>query len=335
MTLAVGVIGTGAIGNDHIRRMTEVVPGARVVAVSDIDPASARATADRLGTARVHASGQEVIDAPDVAAVVVCSWGPTHEEYVLAAIAAGKPCFCEKPLATSEAACDRIIDAETAFGRRLVQVGFMRRFDRAYLAMRATIAKGDIGAPLLFHSVHRNASVPPHIGQESLINDTMVHDIDIARWLLDDEIAEIRVFPARVNRNSGPLREPLLAVMRMQGGALVDVEVSVNVRYGYDIRGEVSAETGTVTLAEGNPTVIRRQGFIGAPIDDDWKARFLDAYDAEFRAWVPAAAAGTAAGPSAWDGYAAALVTDAGIRALDTGEAQPIRMRDRPALYAG
>jgi myo-inositol 2-dehydrogenase/D-chiro-inositol 1-dehydrogenase len=210
----------------------------------------------------------------------------------------------------------------------------MRRFDRAYLAMRQTIASGDIGAPLLFHSVHRNASVPPHIGQESLINDTMVHDIDIARWLLADEVAEIRVFPARVNRNSGPLNEPLLAVMRMQGGALVDVEVSVNVRYGYDIRGEVSGETGTVTLAEGNPTVIRRHGFIGAPIDDDWKARFLDAYDAEFRAWIPAAAAGTAAGPSAWDGYAAALVTDAGIRALATGEAQPIRMRERPQLYA-
>ncbi len=333
MSLAVGVIGTGAIGNDHIRRMTEVLPGARVVAVSDIDADRARATAARLGTARTHPTGEAVIADPEVRAVVVCSWGPTHEDYVLAAIAAGKPVFCEKPLATSEAACERIIDAEVAFGRRLVQVGFMRRFDRAYLAMRQSIVSGDIGAPLLFHSVHRNASVPPHIGQDSLINDTMVHDIDIARWLLADEVEEIRVLQARVNRNSGPLREPLLAVMRMRGGALVDVEVSVNVRYGYDIRGEVSGETGSVTLAEQNPVVIRCAGAFGAPIDDDWKARFLDAYDAEFRAWIAAAAAGTAAGPSAWDGYAAALVTDAGIRAVASGNAEPVRMRERPGLY--
>ena len=163
----------------------------------------------------------------------------------------------------------------------------------------------------------------------------MVHDIDIARWLLDDEIAEIRVLPARVNRNSGPLREPLLAVMRMQGGALVDVEVSVNVRYGYDIRGEVSGETGTVTLAEGNPIVIRRAGFIGAPIETTGRPASSTPTTPSSAPGSPPPAAGTAAGPSAWDGYRRGPRHRCRHPRAGTGEAQPIGMRARPALYEG
>ena len=91
---------------------------------------------------------------------MICSWGPAHEEQLLACIAAGKPVFCEKPLVTSEAAALRVMDAEVAFGRRLVQVGFMRRFDADYRRLKAVIDGGSLGAPLLYHSVHRNASVP-------------------------------------------------------------------------------------------------------------------------------------------------------------------------------
>ena len=95
--------------------------------------------------------------------------------------------FCEKPLATTEADCLEILDAEAAFGRRLVQVGFMRRFDSQYRAMKETIESGAIGAPLIFQSVHRNPSVPAHYTGDMALTDTAVHDIDIARFLLDDE----------------------------------------------------------------------------------------------------------------------------------------------------
>ena len=131
MTLRVGVIGTGMIGQDHIRRLTQAVSGAEVVAVSDANEQVAKEVASGLPDATVHPSGEDLIADARVDAVLVCSWGPTHEAYVVAAIGAGKPVFCEKPLATTREACRTIIDAEIAHGSQLVQVGFMRRYDES------------------------------------------------------------------------------------------------------------------------------------------------------------------------------------------------------------
>ncbi|WEX74728.1 Gfo/Idh/MocA family oxidoreductase [Sinorhizobium numidicum] len=331
MSLKVGIIGTGMIGQDHIRRLTKVLSGVEVVGVTDIDQARAAAAAPEV--AEVFATPTALISSEKVQAVVICSWGPAHEEQLLTCIAAGKPVFCEKPLVTSEAAALRVMEAEVAFGRRLVQVGFMRRFDADYRRLKAVIDSGRLGAPLLFHSVHRNASVPEGLyTSEMPLNDTLVHDADIARWLLSDEVTGVEVRVPRRSSRGGELRDPIFVLLHMASGVLVDVEISVNIAYGYDIRGEVSCETGVAALPNRPATLISDSNGIRQAIPEDWRERFIEAYDQEFREWLVAAAAGTATGPSTWDGYAATLVADAALRAV-SGGFESINLIAKPSLY--
>jgi myo-inositol 2-dehydrogenase/D-chiro-inositol 1-dehydrogenase len=252
---------------------------------------------------------------------------------VLAAIAAGKPVFCEKPLATTQEACRRILAAETAAGRRLVQVGFMRRYDAAYRALREVVQGGSIGLPLLMHCTHRNASVPGYYVGDSMISDTAVHEIDLVRWMFGEEIVATQVLTPRRSRNGGELQDPLVLLLETESGILVDVEISVNIRYGYDIRGEVVGEDGTAALGTSSPVQVRRAGTAAERVPADWRERFVRAYDVELQEWVDAVAGDGELGPSSWDGYAATAVSDAGLAALHTGERVPVALGDRPALY--
>ncbi|TCO50341.1 myo-inositol 2-dehydrogenase/D-chiro-inositol 1-dehydrogenase [Kribbella antiqua] len=321
MTLSIGVIGTGMIGTEHIRRISQVLSGAEITAVTDVNLDAAKQVAGDLPDAEVFDSGQELIRSGRVDAVLVTSWGPTHEEFVLASIAAGKPVFCEKPLATTAEACRRIIAAEVAAGRRLVQVGFMRRYDASYRELKARIDSGEVGAPLICYSAHRNPSVGESYTSEMAIVDTAVHDFDVTRWLLGEEFTAIRVVPAKQNSLGGGLRDPLLMVVETESGVLVNVETSVNIRYGYDIRGEVVGESGAAALAASSPALA------------DWRERFSAAFDTEFQEWIDTAS--QPIGPSAWDGYAATVVCDAGVRSLETGERVAVVLGDKPALYEG
>jgi myo-inositol 2-dehydrogenase/D-chiro-inositol 1-dehydrogenase len=167
------------------------------------------------------------------------------------------------------------------------------------------------------------------------LTDTAVHDIDIARFLLNDEPVAIAVRAPRANRRAGGVADPLLALMDMRSGALVTIETSVHIAYGYDIRGEVIGEIGTVSLAEASDVIVKAKGAYSGHVPDDWPERFGPAFDAEFRAWIAAAVKGGAAGSSAWDGYVATVASAAGVKALESGAREAIKLRERPSLYGG
>lgn len=333
-SVRIGLIGAGAIGEDHARRLSTVIRGADVVAVHDVDPSRAETVATRLRDARVIPDGNALIGDPDVDAVVVASAAPTHEAYVLAAIAAGKPVFCEKPLATTATGCLRIVEAEKAHGRRFVRVGFMRRFDPAYLGLKAELRSGAIGQPLLAHLAHRNPAVPSTLRTTDAIADSLVHEMDLVRWLFDTEIRDVRAVAGRRNVKAGPeLHDPLLVLVRMATDVVVEVELSLNIGYGYHIRAEIVGENGTVALASEQPIIRRISGEERRPIAQHWKTRFAAAYDAELSEWVRDVSQGCVSGPSAWDGYAATLATDAAAESLRSDTAVAAFPGDVPTLY--
>lgn len=335
MTVRVGVIGVGLIGQDHIRRLTQVLAGSAVVAVSDVDPVRAREIASGLEGCTTHATGQDLILDPAVDAVVVTSWGPTHEEFVLAAIEAGKPVFCEKPLATTSEACQRIIDAEVNAGKRLVQVGFMRRFDQAFRALKDAVDNNAVGSPLMMHCAHRIPAVAPMFTSEMSINDAAIHELDLVRWLFNEEIAGITVLKPRHNTNSKEdLLDPLLVLIEMQSGILIDVEISANIGYGYDIRGEVVGENGTVALAETPAVLLKRNLQQASRVPADWRERFIRAYDTEFQEWIDNIASNRPpTGPNSWDGYAATAAAEAALEALKNGHRTPVTLNEQPGFY--
>jgi len=319
----IGVIGAGAMGSLHARLLAGAVVGAELVAVADVESERAVALAREVKAGGVHGDGLELIASPDVDAVVVASTPETHEAFVRACLEVGKRVLCEKPLAASAEASRRIVEAEMAGGRRLVDVGFMRRHDDAYCALKRSLDDGDIGDPLLVHCVHRNADIPASFDQALAITDSVVHEVDVVRWLLGEEIVAVTVVAGRSTRNApGAVRDPQLVLLETSSGVVVDVESFLRARYGYDVRCEVVGESGTLALP------------VPASIPRGFEDRFAQAYRDELRAWVSAAPHDAPAGASAWDGYAASAVTEACVRSAQTGLRTEVRLEAEPPYSA-
>jgi myo-inositol 2-dehydrogenase/D-chiro-inositol 1-dehydrogenase len=242
--------------------------------------------------------------------------------------------LCEKPLAPTIDACLRVLEAEAAKPRRLVQVGFMRRYDDDFRALKATVDAGRVGRPLLLHCRHRNATVPPGFTTDMMITDSVVHDIDVTRWLLGQEIVAATVLKARPSSLAPEgLEDPQMVLLETAEGVLVDVESFVTCQYGYDIRYELVGESGTVVLGEQPGVQVRTEGRHQGPIPADFRERFAGAYQSELQEWVSGVLDGRVVGPSAWDGYATQAVAEAGVESQTKGGRVTVELAERPALY--
>lgn len=334
--LNIGVIGTGAIGRDHIKRITSSLSGGRITAVTDKNlEAAKQAIRDNKLEAQILMDDDEVINSEHVDAVMVTSWGQAHEESVLKAIAAKKYVFCEKPLATTAEGCRRIIKAEMATGRRLVQVGFMRRYDEGYIQLKKTVENKLIGQPLMIHCTHRNASVPEHYTTKMTVTDTLIHEIDVLHWLINDDYKSVQVFtPKKTSLARYHLQDPQIFMIETALGIMLNIEVFVNCQYGYDIQCEIVGEKGSVRLPDPAAVITRKNANMAMEILTDWKERFINAYDKEIQHFFDAITLdGKPAGPTAWDGYIAAMTSDACLKAQKSGEKVIIPYEEKPEFY--
>ncbi len=322
--LRVGVIGVGLMGADHVERLSTRIHGAQVTAISDFDSDKATAIAGPLGAA-VISDPIELINADIVDAVVIASPGFVHGDQVRACIESGTPVLCEKPLTMDASSSYELVKAEAATGRRLVHLGFMRRFDPEYVALKELLRSGEVGAPLMAHATVRADNVPASFDTTMSINDAVVHDFDVTRWLFDEEITRVTVHrpTPTTKRVSENLADPLFVMAETESGRLSTVALLVNSHSGYQVGLELVGEQGSASIGHDISVISKsKDRHWGGAIATDFRARFRAAYDGEFQDWITALrTGGTPAAATAWDGYAAAAVCEAGVQATEPGAA--------------
>ena len=332
MSIRLGLIGAGLMGADHARILSTEIPGVVLQCVCDADAARAKKIADEHGAVHVANDPFAVIADTTIDAVLIASPDQTHAALAKACVAAGKPVLCEKPLSQDANECLDVIAAEVKGGKRLVQIGFMRRFDPAYVEMKQTLAKGSIGPALMMHNFHRNVSAPANFTGQMAITNSAPHEFDIARFVLDAEYESISVFRPEF-RDSGKTGAPVFMVLKTRAGQLVNVEINNNAAYGYDVRCELVGEKGSVFLRSpiASELNVNLQSITHYPAD--WRPRFAEAYRLQNMAWLKSIQTGKPAGASAWDGYAATLIAEAGVQSLEKGAPVKVAPVARPKLY--
>jgi myo-inositol 2-dehydrogenase/D-chiro-inositol 1-dehydrogenase len=323
------------MGARHALNIQRHVAGAHVAALYDIDHERAGQVAAECGSAQVFDDPVQLIQDAGVDAVVIVSPDPTHAAFVHECLRSRKPVLCEKPLATTVEDALSIVEAEQALDRRLISVGFMRRFDPQHVAVKQAVDAGAIGRPILFKGVHRNAMIPPHIPGSTVVTNSAIHDLDSTRWLMGQEITEVYVRGVRTHESfSAETRDLLLFQLTLSGECLATIETSVAVEYGYEVLAEIVGERGTVVTTSPADAVIRSCKAQSVAVPQGHLDRFQAAFVPEMIDWVRSVQTRQPfTGASAWDGYMAILVADACIRSLQTGAPVAVPTPPQPTLY--
>lgn len=317
------------MGRRHAENVARSYPRALLVAVADANAAAAESTAAAL-SCEWYVDPLDLLERPDVQAVVIVTSDDTHAALVQAAAERGKSILCEKPLALT------VKDARTAVAAAeragvLLQIGFMRRYDPAYREAYEAIEQGDIGQPVLFTAISRDAEPPPRSyftrpGAGGVFINSAIHDFDLARWMMRDEVASVSATGAVVACHDLADVQPIdlgLATLTYRNGAVGTVQVFRRAVYGYDIRTEVVGTEATVVVGDHRryPVEILRREGITHTMANHWLDRFTEAYALEMADWIDRVREGKPPEVTGEDGIKSVEISLAAEEAHASGQA--------------
>jgi scyllo-inositol 2-dehydrogenase (NAD+) len=293
--LGLGVLGVGGMGQRHAENLRHLVPGARLVAVADVAANRAKEVAAELEIEHSFGSFEDMLAHKDIDCVVIASPDKFHAQAIRSAAAARKHILSEKPLALNLADAHAALDAVAKAGVHL-QVGFMRRYDPAYSAAMKRIEAGEIGEPVIFKSIGRDKDAPPISAYQSKLNGMLlynntIHDFDLSRWLMRDEVTEAHTYATVAIRPELAQYGDVVASvvnLKYRRGAIGNIESFVQSTYGYDIRTEIVGSAGSILVGsfrQTSATFLNKNGATQT-LADHFLTRFADAYVAELRDFV-------------------------------------------------
>lgn len=314
--LGVGVIGVGEMGKRHAENMRRHVPEAQLIAIADVSAARVKQVANELEVEHAYTSVEEMLERKDIHAVVIGTPDKFHASVIKAAAAAGKEILCEKPLAITLEDAQSALEAVARAGVRL-QVGFMRRYDPAYAAARKRVEAGEIGAPVVFKSVGRDKDEPPLSAYQSGVNGMLfytntIHDFDMARWLMQDEVTEVHSYTTSAIRPELAEYGDIVAGvvnLKFSEGGIGNIDSHAQALYAYDVRTEIIGSKGSVFVGtiQGVPATFLTSAGGSAVLADHFLSRFADAYLLEARDFIQ----------TVLSGKAPRINGDDGLRALE------------------
>jgi scyllo-inositol 2-dehydrogenase (NAD+) len=295
--LGIGVVGVGAMGRRHAENIRRLVPEARLIAVADVALEQARQVAAELEIEHAFAGLDEMLERKDkdIECVVIATPDKFHAQAIRAAAAAGKHILSEKPLALNLEDALSALDAVAKAGVHL-QMGFMRRYDPGYAAAMKRIEAGEIGEPVVFKSIGRDKDAPPISSYASKLNGMLfynntIHDFDLARWLMQDEVSEVQAYATVAIRPAvAEFGDIVAGVVNLKygRGAIGNIESYVQAVYGYDVRTEIMGSKGTILVGslQQTPVIFLTDEGGTQKLADHFLTRFDDAYVAEMRDFV-------------------------------------------------
>ena len=294
--IGIGLVGAGRMGSVHGRLVHGRVPSARLVGIADVNVEAAGRLAATVGDPPVFDSIDGLLATPGLDAVLIATSSSRHLEMIRAAAAAGKDILCEKPIALSFEDTDAAIDAAKQAGVRL-QVGFMRRWEPDYVRAKARLASGDYGRPMLFKSLQFDPEPPPLSFADPTVSggimvDMGIHEFDLARWLMADEVVEVHAYGSTYAHPSlasvGDV-DSAVVNLRFANGATGTVELARNTTYGEDVRTEVLATNGSVWVGLLSAT---QGASSGGPVSGSFAVDALDGAIPRFEQGLAAQARG-------------------------------------------